>query len=519
MKKIMILGAGVMQMPAFKIAKERGWYTICCDGNPEPIGKDLCDEFFNIDLKDRLKLADTALKYKSENGLDGVFTVGTDFSSSVAWVAEKCELPGISYQTALNATDKVRMRICFNEAGVPSPKYVEISEEMDFKDELKSMDFPLVVKPVDSMGARGVIRVDNNSELEKAIINAIDYSRTSRAIVEDYLEGPEYSIDSIVINGEIVIRGIADRHIFFPPCFIEMGHTIPSNSKKSDQDKVIEAFKKGVKSLGIDNGAAKGDVKFTKDGPFIGEIAARLSGGFMSGWTYPYSSNISVIEEAMEIALGIYKKNDKQESNLIAGERAIISIPGKIESIEGIEEVHDKEHIKDIFLSLEEGDNVNFPRNNVEKVGNIIASSSSRRNLGETFSEALKRISIILEVGNKTTAEYLSSQESFPPNAIILHQEKDQLFYNYLVEGCNIDFKEIPNFDSFKLLNLPGRGEGSFDWYNISIKENLEEIEKDFTLKFYDDGDEQFSAWFWKSLIRGGKEGLRWFLRTCEFVG
>ena len=164
---------------------------------------------------------------------------------------------------------------------------------------------PLVVKPCDNMGGRGCSRVESPGELDAAIADAAAFSRTGRAIVEEYMDGPEFSIDAIVYGGKVYECGFADRHIFYPPYFIEMGHTIPSAVDAETKNKLMACFEAGVHALGLTSGAAKGDIKLTSRGPMIGEIAARLSGGYMSGWTYPYSSGFEVTEAAIEIAMGL----------------------------------------------------------------------------------------------------------------------------------------------------------------------------------------------------------------------
>ena len=127
-----------------------------------------------------------------------------------------------------------------------------------------------------------------------AIKDSIKKSRSGRAILEEFMDGKEFSIDALVYKNELLITGFADRHIFYPPYFIEMGHTMPTDLLYPDFLDVVTEFAKGVKSLGLTCGAAKGDVKLTSKGVMIGEIAARLSGGYMSGWTFPYSSDINL---------------------------------------------------------------------------------------------------------------------------------------------------------------------------------------------------------------------------------
>ncbi len=228
--RILILGAGVMQLPALRWARQQGWEIYAADGNSSAPGVGLADHFVPVDLTDIEGMIAAAGEIHQENGLHGVFTAGTDFSYTVARVAEALRLPGLPPAVALNASRKDKMRQVFAEHGVASPKFVKLTPEERPELALERLCLPLVVKPVDNMGARGIRRVDTADEYHRAVEAARRFSRAGIVIVEEYIEGPEFSIDALVVEDEIVFTGIADRHIFFPPYFIEMGHTIPTSS-------------------------------------------------------------------------------------------------------------------------------------------------------------------------------------------------------------------------------------------------------------------------------------------------
>ena len=198
--RILILGASVMQGPALKIAAEMGLEAVAADADTQAACIHLASRFKNVDLKDREGIEALARSLKENGGLSGIMTAGTDFSANVAWAAEKLELPGIPYESALDASDKERMRRRFREAGVPSPEFTIMSRVPEEGSALP-FSWPAVVKPVDNMGARGCRRVDNFAELKTAVAEALKFSRSGRAIVEEYMEGPEFSVDALVYKG------------------------------------------------------------------------------------------------------------------------------------------------------------------------------------------------------------------------------------------------------------------------------------------------------------------------------
>ena len=459
-KRVFMLGAGFMQGIAIRAARALGCTVVAADGNPSAVCAAEADEFVCIDLKDTARLIDYARYLQQNGGLDAVFTAATDFSAAVAAIAAACGLRGHTLEAALNATDKVRMRECFRKAGVPSPAFIELTatdlassaDRLEARGNVRYSDlgaatadtlerrlgelagrFPLVVKPVDNMGARGCSLVKNLSELRKAAATALQYSRSGRAIVEEYIEGSEFSIEGLIFGGRLYITALADRHIFFPPYFIEMGHTIPSECTQDIADEVISVFERGVHALGLTDGAVKGDILVRNGKAFVGEIAARLSGGYMSGWTVPYSCGLDITAAALTLALGGSPRLHtcgkdsfviplKQNCPFVSAERAWISIPGQVASVSGLEAARAAPFVKDVFPRAGAGDTVVFPQNNVEKCGNVLSAAPSRREAVQASEAACRKIVLRLKPHVAETDAFLAElhfpaeQQTFPPN-------------------------------------------------------------------------------------------------------
>ena len=504
-----MLGAGFMQGVAIRCARARGWEVVAVDGNPDAVCASLANRFENIDLKDRDGLASFALKLKETSGLDGVFTAATDFSASVAWVAQTCGLPGHSFEAACNASDKVRMRGCFERAGVPSPSFLGITElnrsrALEFLQE-KGIAFPLVVKPADNMGARGCRMVLSAADLSPALIDAIGYSRTGTAIVEEYMDGPEFSLEALVYDGEIHMTGFADRHIFFPPYFIEMGHTIPTSFSAEDQEALCEVFHKGIRSLGLSWGVAKGDIKLTKKGPMIGEIAGRLSGGYMSGWTFPYSSGINLTDAALGLAVGERPQSLENVNRMISAERAWISIPGKIASVSGYEKARSIPFVRDVFPRSKSGDEVNFPVNNVEKCGNCLAVAPSREESISAAEEACRSIVLRLAAPHSETDVFLAGglrrKKAFHPMLLLSPR-----IGTVRVFHAPAIFLQIFLFPA-SLISILDRVR---DWQGRTLRAALVqacEIESGL-LSVLSSKDSAILQRYWAGLLRGGIQGI-----------
>jgi len=527
-ERILILGAGVLQGPALRVAGEMGMETVAVDADPTAFCVPLADRFERIDLKDREGIEKLARSFMENGGLAGVMTAGTDFSASVAWVAEKLGLPGIGFEAALDASDKERMRKRFKEAGVPSPEFIVIDNLSDETPDLP-FSWPVVVKPVDNMGARGCRRVDSQAELNAAVAEAMAFSRSRRVIVEEYMEGPEFSVDALVYRGEITICGFADRHIFFPPYFIEMGHTIPSSIDPAVMRPLVEAFNKGVKALGIINGAAKGDVKLTSCGPMIGEIAARLSGGYMSGWTFPYSSGVLPTRGAIEIATGKKPVSLVNKWNWTSAERAFISIPGEVHSVQGIETAKVMPWVRDVFTRVKSGSTVMFPENNVTKCGNIISAAPERETAVKAAENAARSVLIRLKTPNKETAAFLavppSEKPAFPPDAFTAgHKTEGRELLSLLAVLPETAFanSDYPAKNGLVLFPFPEFiGSGLLDYMGRSIEESLDAVRTitGLNLPFAPKGSLSeggaapvLGRSFWQVLIRGGYQGAVYYI-------
>jgi len=390
-KTIMVIGGGLLQVPVIVTAKKMGYRVIVTDYNPDVMGMKDADIPIVMSTKDIEGSVRVAKAQNERTPVSAVLTVGTDASMTVAAVASALNLPGIKFEDAEAATNKIKMRMRFKEHGVPSPAFLPVWSLSDAKKAAKILSFPVVLKPADNMGARGVRRIDNLNQISDAFKNSKNASPSGELLIEEFMEGAELSIDAIIFNDVITITGVADRIIKYPPYFVETGHNMPSSLPENIINDACQVMKKGIRALGITIGAAKGDIKITRDGPMIGELAARLSGGFMSAYTYPLSSGVDLMKSAIEVALGQEPGNLEPVMNRVSIERAIIVKPGIVKKISGLEEALHIDGIKEIFINIKPGDRVISPKSNVEKSGNIIA-------VGDTLQDAQESVKLCFEI-------------------------------------------------------------------------------------------------------------------------
>lgn len=409
MDTLLIIGAGVMQIPAIRIARDMGLRTVVTDYNPHAPGMAMADVPVVMSTRDVQGTVRVARDVHRTYPIRGCLTVGTDASVTVAAVCGALGLPGIRTDAAERATDKIKMRSAFRAAGVPSPRFCGVWTMTEAEEALKDIGLPAVIKPADNMGARGVKKISKDWELESAFREARSASTSGGVILEEFMEGDELSIDMLLQSGRPIFSVVADRIIRHSPYFVEIGHILPSSKPKDLQDAAIELTRMGCEALGVTVGAAKSDIKLTPKGPMIGELAARLSGGFMSGYTCPVATGVEIIRSAIEIALGRKPTPICPTNHKVSMERAIIPNPGKVLSVSGAEEVRRMPGVVALFIDVKEGDIVVPPRSNMDKAGHVIVVSDSRDAVMKLAEDALSKIRIEIGAPSVSTWEDVRS--------------------------------------------------------------------------------------------------------------
>lgn len=404
-KRIIIIGGGLLQVPAIQTAQEMGLYTIVVDYNKEAYGMKIADHPLIVSTRDVEGNVRAARALSKQMKIDGVITVGTDASMTVAAVANALGLPGNRFEDACAATNKIRMRERFKEHNVSQPNFFPAWSYDEAKEAFRHLNSPVVVKPADNMGSRGVMKILNESDMLNGFNRAKSASPSGEVIIEEYMDGPELSIDMLIYGDEIFVTGVADRIIEYPPYFVETGHIMPSILPEEQIEDAVKVMKDGIRALGLKIGAAKGDIKVTKHGAMVGEIAARLSGGFMSAYTYPFATGVNLIKNAIEIALGSPPSDLTPKWSKVAVEKAFIPGAGIINSIEGVEKAKKIKGVKEIFIKIKQGELLLTPTNNLEKAGNVITVADTRDEAIEIANKAIETVHFNITNENEITKE------------------------------------------------------------------------------------------------------------------
>jgi len=308
-KTLLIISGGIEASDAARRAKEMGHTVVVSDRDPNAPGFAFADSCLIADVYGPTETAAAAERYSRKiRKIDGVLCVAADAPVTAATVAQRLRIPGLPVHVAELACDKLAMKRAFRSAGVNVPWFAEVSTPQELQRIAIERGRDLVIKPVDSRGSRGVQRIAKVEDLSGAFMLARSHSPSERVMVEQYLEGPQVSTESIVIGGRCFTPGFSDRNYEYlekyAPFFIENGGDLPSHLAPDIQDKVRALVANAAAAMGITDGTVKGDIVVHRGEPYVIELAARLSGGFFCTREIPLNTGVDFIGAAIRLALG-----------------------------------------------------------------------------------------------------------------------------------------------------------------------------------------------------------------------
>lgn len=261
------------------------------------------DYFYPISIVEKEKILDCCRRI----GIDGIVTIASDAAvATVCYVASAMGLISNPYKFCKETTDKFCMRKCLVCNGIPSPGFVRIKSVVgDLNAQMVNFHFPVIVKPVDRSGSRGVKKVANMEELNDAVNLAISESFSGQAIIEEFICGREISVECISYEGIHYILQATDKVTTGSPHFVELEHYQPARISEDILTKVYSIVKNSLDALHIKYGASHSELKITDDGDiYVIEIGARMGGDFIGSNLVQLSTGYDFLKGVIEIALG-----------------------------------------------------------------------------------------------------------------------------------------------------------------------------------------------------------------------
>lgn len=392
MKKLMILGASILQLPAIVRAREMGLRVIAVDMDPEAVGfreEGVIREI--ISTNDVEGVLGAARKHR----IDGIMTLASDMPMrTVARVGRELCLPVISEEAAFRATDKNAMRQALREHGVPIPAFFGVSSQEAFLEAVRRLPGDaVIVKPADSSGSRGVHLLRRGGDPLPAYRDSARFSRSGTVMVEEFMTGPEVSVEAITFNGSTEIFAITDKQVVGGGNFTEIGHTQPSALSPDVQNEIARVTRQTVAAIGIDHTPSHTELKVTPAGVKVVEIGARLGGDCITTHLVPLSTGVDMVGICVGIAVGEPVKEYPRSPNT-AAIRYFQPPVGVITGISGVEEAKRLPGVREVRLLRGIGEEVPPITSSTERVGFVIAQGCGRKRAEDICARAMSLVRI-----------------------------------------------------------------------------------------------------------------------------
>jgi biotin carboxylase len=402
-QKIMVLGAGRDQVPIIKKAQQMGFDTIVVSVGGNYPGFLIADKSYEVNVVDKERVLEVARLEK----ICGIVTDALDASvPTVAYVAEKMGLPGIGHDCALKFTNKYEMRQVCTKIGIPVPKHFRAATLGEAMDCSKELSFPLMIKPVDSGGSRGVSKVNHLSEFESKFDNALRCSRSKKVIIEEFFQGNEFVVAGFVIDHEYTNLGIGERYYFtIPDLFVPSRTLFPCLLSQDLKERVIEMDARLVRHCGLEFGITHSEYLIDRENGDVRlvEIAARGGGVFIASGLTPLSCGIDPTELLIELATGKtgVRIDSNRRVNRASGYICFYLPEGTIREIVGLDEVSRLSGVYRAYLEkIQVGKQTKPMTNKGDRIGPILIRGEDRRELQDVIRRVQDTLFIRVETAN-----------------------------------------------------------------------------------------------------------------------
>lgn len=302
-QKVAVIGASYLQLPLVYKAQEMGLEVHCFSWANGAVCEGVADYFYPIDVKEKEKILEVCQRI----GINGITTIAADLPvPTINYVASRMGLVSNPDEYSATTTNKYLMRQCFVDNGVPSPKFRLVEQNSEFNN-IRGFEFPLIVKPTDRSGSKGVEKVLDPVQLEMAIKRAQKESFKHEAIIEEFVTGREISVEGISFEGKHHILQITDKVTTGAPYFVELEHHQPSSLPADIQQRVREIVLHALDALHIRYGASHSELKITENGDIkVIEIGARMGGDFIGSDLVKLSTGYDFLQGVVEVAMGTF---------------------------------------------------------------------------------------------------------------------------------------------------------------------------------------------------------------------
>ena len=302
MKTIAVIGANKPLEPFYQLI--HGKYRIIGIAWEEGATcKKFCDVFYPISFTEKERVLEVCKKEK----IDGITSFSLESAlPTVIYVAQNMNLVSNSFECQKLTETKYSQRICYRENGIPTPNFYLIKEKKEIYN--IEISYPVIIKPIDNGGSRGINYANSLKELDCLYDDSIQYSKSGQVIVEEYIDGREFSVEYISYQGIHYNVQITDKVTSGKPHFVELEHHQPADISLYDAQRIKCMVEKALTALKIENSASHTEIKLNSRGElYIIEIGARMGGGMITTNLVRLSTGYDFVHGVVELSLGNFQ--------------------------------------------------------------------------------------------------------------------------------------------------------------------------------------------------------------------
>ena len=391
-KSVLVFGCGELQQSIIGRAHRMGLYVVGIDPCADAYCKNDLDAFEIVDGQDFEGTCAVVEKY----GIDAIVTAATDKPLvMMARIAEKYGFPFFSVDTAQWSTDKFLMKQKFLEGGVPCARGRLISKP----EEAEGLYYPVIVKPRDNSGSRGVKLCQSKEELQDCLQEALHNSHLNTVLVEEYIEGQEYSIEGLHYDGKTEILQFTEKKTTEFPYNVELGHKQPANLTIAQKDEIRGIVSKVAQCLLFENCPSHTELKINEKGIFVIETSPRLGGDYITSTLVPLSTGINMEDLLLNIALGNEIDVHTGRYDKASGVFFFCMPEGIVQSIDPkIHTICSWPGVYDFNLKLREGDTIPMITSSLHRYGELIICADDRETIIHLMIEYENRINSLIHI-------------------------------------------------------------------------------------------------------------------------
>jgi biotin carboxylase len=387
--KVLFVGAGPSQAPAIQHALNLGYEPYAIDANPNALGFKYALGFNIGDIRDPDFIKVCAQHYN----VDAIVAVATDVSvPSVARACLSLGLPSVSVSAADISVNKLMQRNQFESAGLRVPKFIpfwDVNKAHEFAIEI---GFPVVIKPSDASGSRGVSLVKNKCDVIFASGRALEASHSRTGIIEEFIDGHEISVEGFVINGSFHAICFSEKKRTPPPYLLDTDVYFPDSLDQAERSSILNIASRALAACGLDNCPVHMEILRSNQGPVVVELAARGAGFRVFTNILPWVTGVDTIDIQLKLAMGKKVEIILREELRGAVIAFLPPVPGKLKCVEGLHLAREIPGIQEAEVYINAGVIMGELKCGADRIGHVIAFSENRQEAEMRTKQALSLI-------------------------------------------------------------------------------------------------------------------------------